>query len=289
METYIITPGITIGLTEYLNFSYNQILGIRSMHWGPDEESIHHREESTLTNYINNQGFAQAIGGLLGDARFKIRYLHKNVGMKEGGRIYFGLGLLVPSKSVLTESPFLVNEEDWPEDNEDWTGEHRHFSLSDGAYKGLLEFQLFNKRHRNPVFYGLAANIDVPLSESKYEFMPGISYSFVTSLVYNNSGYDSQKNFNLSPLGGAFGLSLIGVTEASWHGVPTPNSESIILVPSFGGIWKLNKATVSISLQKPIFISGMIGSNDDPLNNEANAFQIVFGYRRNLGYMIPWL
>ena len=289
METYIISPGITIGLTEYFNFNYNQILGIRSMHWGPDQESIHHREESTLTDYINNQGFAQAIGGLVGDARFKIRYLHKNVAMKEGSRIFFGLGMLVPSKSVLTESPFLVNEEDWPEDNEHWTGEHRHFSLSDGAYKGLLEFQLFNKRHHNPVFYGFSANIEVPLSESKYEFMPGISYSFITSLIYNNNKYNSEKNFNFHPLGFSFGLSLLGLTEASWHGVTTPNSESKILVPSFGGIWKLNKTTISISLQKPIFITGLAQSDDDPLNNKTDAIEIVFGYRRNLGYMIPWL
>ena len=287
METYLIIPGVTIGLTDYLNFSYSQVLGIRSMHWGPDEESIHHREESTLTDYINDEGFAQALGGLLGDARFKIRYLYKNAGMKDGSRIYFGLGGLIPSKSVLTESPFLIIEE--PENNEDWTGQHRHFSLSDGAYKGLLEFQLFNKRHTNPVFYGFSANIEFPFSESKYEFMPGISYGVITSLVYNNKKYNSEKNFNFSPLGFTFGLSLVGLTEASWHGVPTPNSESKILVPSFGGIWKLGEGTASISLQKPIFISGVIGSDDDPLNNRTNAFEIVFGYRRNFGYMIPWL
>ena len=289
METYLIIPGVTIGLTDYLNFSYSQVLGIRSMSWGPDSVSFHHRDESTLTDYINGQEFAQAIGGLLGDARFKLRYLYKNVGMKEGNRIYFGLGMLVPSKSVLTESPFLVMPADWPEDNEDWDGRHRHFSLSDGAYKGLLEFQLFHKRFTNPVFYGLTTNIEIPISESKYEFMPGISYSFVTSLLYNNKKYNSEKNFNLSPLGFTFGLSFVGTTEASWHGVPTPNSESKILVPSFGAIWKLGKGSASILVQKPIFISGAIGSDDNPLNNEANAFEIVFGYRRNLGYMITWL
>ena len=278
METYLIIPGVTIGLTDYLNFSYSHILGKRSMNWGPEgpaNASIHHRDESTLTDYIN------AIGGLIGDARFKLRYLYKNVGMKEGSRIYFGLGMLVPSKSVLTESPFLViGDEDRPR-------QHRHFSLSDGAYKGLLEFQLFNKRFTNPVFYGLTTNIEIPISESKYEFMPGISYSFVTSLLYNNSKYNSEKNFNLSPLGFTFGLSFVGTTEASWHGDPTPNSESKILVPSFGAIWKLGEGSASILVQKPIFISGAIGSDD--LNNEASAFEIVFGYRRNLGYMIKWL
>ena len=289
METYIVSPGATIGLTEYINFSYNQILGIRSMHWGPNDESKHHRQETSLTDYINDKGFSQAIGGLFGDARFKIRYLYKNAGMKEGRRIYFGLGMLVPSKNVLTESPFLVEEDDWPEDNEDWTGQHRHFSLSDGSYKGLLEFQLFNKRQINPIFYGLIGNIETPLSESKYEFMPGTSYSLIASLLYNNSKHDPEKNFSFTPIGFSFGLSFAGLTEASWHGIPTPNSKSQILVPSIGAIWKLGEGSMSLSLQKPIFISGVIQSDDDPLNNKANAFEIVFGYRRNLGYMIPWL
>ena len=282
METYIISPGITIGLTEYINFDYNQILGIRSMHWGPDYISIHHRQETSLTDYLNEKEFAQAIGGLLGDSRFKIRYLYKNAGMKEGSRIYFGLGMLVPSKNVLTESPFRVAEDDWP-------GDHRHFSLSDGAYKGLLEFQLFNKRETNPVFYGFIGNIEVPLSESKYEFMPGTSYGLAASLLYNNSKHNPEKNFNFIPIGFTFGLSFAGLTESSWHRVPTPNSESQILVPSIGAIWKAGESNISLSLKKPIFISGVIQSDDDPLNNKANAFEIVFGYRRNLGYMIPWL
>ena len=289
LETFIINPGITIGLTEYLNFEYNQVLGVRSMHFGPDEKSIHHDTETSLTDYENDNDFKQAIGGLLGDARFKIRYLYKNVGMKEGSRVFFGLGMSVPSKNTLTESPFLVNVEDWPEDNEDWTGQHRHFSISDGSYKGIVEFQIFKKRSSNPVFYGLVGNVEVPLSESRYEFMPGISYSCNISVLYNNKKYNSEKNLSLIPIGFPLGISFIGLTKASWHGVPTPNSESQILVPSIGVIWQLGKNSISMSLQKPIFISGTIGSDDDPLNNKANVFEIVLGYRRNLGYIIPWL
>ena len=271
LESYILIPGLTIGLTDYLNFSYSQAIGVRSMHWDGKGDSDHHRSETSLTDYKNG------IGGPFGDARLKLRYLYKNTGMKEGNRIYFGLGVLIPSKNVLNESPFIPDEP------------HRHFSLSDGAYKGLLEFQIFNKRFTNPIFYGLTTNIEIPISESQYEYMPGISYSFTSSLIYNNMKYSPKKSFNFIPSGFSFGLSFSGLTEASWHGVSTPNSESKILVPSFGGIWKLGEGSASISLRKPIFISGVVGSDDDPLNNETNAFEIVFGYRRNLGYMIPWL
>ena len=282
LESYIIIPNLVIGISDYLNFSCNQVIGIRSMNWGTDGNSIHHRDESSLDDYKNSQDFIQAIGGLFGDTSLKLRYLYKNVGMKEGSRIYFGAGLSIPSKSVLTESPFLVIEEDWPEDNESWTGEHRHFSLSDGAYKGLLEIQMFNKRLTNPVFYGLVTNIAIPIDESKYGFMPGISYSIVSSLVYSTK----NKNSNLFPIGFTFGLSFIGTTEALWHGESTPNSKSRLITPSLGGVWNISKGNLSLNIQKPMFITG---SSGDDLDNEANAIEIVFGYRRNLGYMIPWL
>ena len=68
-----------------------------------------------------------------------------------------------------------------------------------------------------------------------------------------------------------------------------------MLSPSIGGIWPTNKGSISLSFQKPFFIQGrniMVGIDtitNDPLNNKTNVFEIIFGYRRNLGYMIPWL
>ena len=245
------------------------------MTWDGDTTTIHHRDENSLSDFINTTG------GLLGDTRLMFRYLLYNDGQGSGRRLFFGGGLVFPSKNTITSDPFFLNGEE--------KTEHRHFSISEGAYKALAEIQIFKKRSSNPVFYGLVGNVEVPLSESRYEFMPGISYSCNISVLYNNKKYDSEKNLNLIPIGFPLGLSFIGLTEASWHEVPTPNSESQILVPSIGAIWKLGEGSISISLQKPIFISGQIGSDDNPLNNKANAFEIVFGYRRNLGYMIPWL
>ena len=195
--------------------------------------------------------------------------------MKEGNRIYFGFGMSIPSKNVLTKSPFIPGVK------------HRHFSLSDGAYKGLLEFQIFKKKSVNPVFYGFVSNIGIPINESKYGYIPGISYSLVSSLIYR-----TNSKISISPNGLSFGLSFLGTTEASWDDEITKNSESQLLVLSIGGMWQLSKGTLSISLRKPIFLTGL---NNDDFNNEidtndkANAIEVVIGYRRNLGYMIPWL
>ena len=55
-----------------------------------------------------------------------------------------------------------------------------------------------------------------------------------------------------------------------------------------------SQGAISISIRKPIFIEGksiMAGNNVSPdvLNNKTDVYEISFGYRRNLGYMIPWL
>ena len=269
LDSYLIIPGLTVGISDYLNFSYSQTIGVRSMHWGGDGESRHHRSETSLTDFENS------IGGIFGDARLKLRYLYKNTGMKEGNRVYFGFGVSIPSKTVLKESPF---DDDEP---------HRHFSLSDGAYKGLLEFQIFKKKSVNPVFYGLVSNIGIPINESKYGYTPGISYNLTSSLICRISSKS-----NILPSGLSFGLSFVGTTEASWGEEIAKNSESQLLVPSIGGSWQLSKGTLSFSLQTPIFLTGL--SNDDyqsdlNTNNKANAIELVIGYRRNLGYLIPWL
>lgn len=272
LASYLIIPGLTVGISDYLNFSYSQTIGVRSMHWGGSGESQHHRSETSLTDSLNS------IGGIFGDARLKLRYLYKNTGMKEGNRVYFGFGILIPSKNVLTSSPFFESGE---------VESHRHFSLSEGAYKGLLEFQIFKKKSVNPVFYGLVSNIEIPIHESKYGYTPGIAYNLTSSLIYRISS-----KAKILPSGLSLGLSFVGSTEALWDEEITKNSESQLLVPSIGGSWQLSKGTLSFSLQKPFFLTGL--SNDDSdgdldTNDKANAIELVIGYRRNLGYLIPWL
>jgi len=310
LNSFTINPKITIGLSERFNFTLSQAIGIREMIWTPSDSSIHHRNENTSTNFrrpYDNQ--IQAKGGIYGDSRIQIKYLYKDAGMKEGARIYFGLGLVIPSKAVLRDDPFKSPADDTPIPDEDlngdglvdnldtwFTGEynHRHFSLSNGVYKSSFEFQLFNKRFSNPIFYGAVFNIDIPISPSKYGYFPGINYSISSSLVLERKSYSDDK-FNILPGGFLYGLSFIGIEEASWNDTPTPNSKSMMLVPSIGGIWPTKKGSVSLSIQKPFFVVGrsiMVGienNTTDELKNKTNVFEIVFGYRRNLGYVIPWL
>ena len=49
------------------------------MNWQGGGESVHHRTETSFSDYINSKGFTQAAGGLLGDSSIKLRYLYKDV------------------------------------------------------------------------------------------------------------------------------------------------------------------------------------------------------------------
>lgn len=347
LNSLTLNPRVTIGLSDRINITLSQAIGVRYMRFDA-QESIHHRTESTLTDFYKSDTneTLQARGGLFGDFKLKMKFLHKDTGMKEGWRIYSGLGAVVPSKSVLLADPFkspvytptsldinndgivdlsddinndgiidfidanvdingdgLINSGDDLDgsgivnDLDRWfTGDydHRHFSLSNGVYKASFDFQIFKKLFSNPIFYGAVLSCDIPLKESENGFLPGINYSINSSMVFERSSY-KQDEFNLLPGGFLYGLSYIGVEEASWDGTPTPNSRSMMLVPSIGGIWPLDKGSFSLSIQKPFFVKGrsiMVGIedvSDDPLNNKTNVFEVVFGYRRNLGYMIPWL
>ena len=294
LNTLMFDPKITVGINDYINITLSQQIGIREMVWQRDEPSIHHRSENTSTDYIKPNGEKQAQGGILGDTKILIKYLQKDVGLKEGFRIYHGIGFTIPSKATLLSDPFSSpsNEND---DNEWLSGDydHRHFSLSNGVYKTSLETQIFYKQSKNPMFMGSVFALDIPIEANDYGYKPGLSYSLVTSLVIGKQSYDETK-FNLLPAGYLFGLSFIGFNQSTWDGNPTPNSKSKILVPSIGGIWPTNNGVLSISIRKPLFIKGesiMAGNNvdKDALNNKTNAFEFSLGYRRNLGYLIPWL
>ena len=113
-------------------------------------------------------------------------------------------------------------------------------------------------------------------------------------MIFERGSYNDNK-FNILPAGYVYGLTFIGFEESFWNDSLAPNSKSKMLIPSIGGVWPTNKGSVSLSVQTPFFIQGlniMVGIdtvNEDSLKNKTNVFEIVFGYRRNLGYVIPWL
>ena len=62
LSTKIISPTVTIGLSDYWNMSITQTFGIRSMIWGKDWDSMHHRSENTTSNFKNAIGNTDDLG-----------------------------------------------------------------------------------------------------------------------------------------------------------------------------------------------------------------------------------
>ena len=144
LSSTVITPAITIGLNDWWNITFIQVIGKRVMTWGvKDSITIHHRDEGSDSDFDN------ANGGILGDSRLMLRFLALNAGTGPGLRLFLGGGIGIPSKNTLTSSPFLP------------VVEHRHFSMSEGIYKAIFETQFFVKKTENPIFYGGTFSVDL--------------------------------------------------------------------------------------------------------------------------------
>ena len=281
LNTILLMPTVTIGLSDYWNISYLQTLAIRKMGWGPHEESDHHRTESSLDDFVN------AKGGTLGDGKLKFKYLLTNTGMQAGNRIFIGFGLSIPSNNVLTSDPFFLQEEhdngiiDWQQDGH----EHRHFALSDGNYKGLFEIQFFNKRRKNPVFWGVKFEAQLPFIDSNYGYEAGNIYSLSLSSLFKPS--KKYRDFGL--IGISSGFFLLHNGNGYWNGFLDPSSNSTMLIPTIGTIWKVGDNSISLNFQKPLLIKGIGIGSENALNNEFEALEFSIGYRYTLDYVIPWL
>ena len=257
LNTYLLQPKGIIGISEKLNIAYSTTLGLREMHWHVAEESIHHRDENTRSNFLN------AIGNILGDSRFILRYLLKDAGAEMGYRIYTGSGLVIPGSSVLTSDPFFLSGE--------LLKEHRHFSLSSGAYKAIVETQMFLKRNVNPVFLGGFIVIDYPITESKYGYLPPIATS--VSLSSSFMRYDQL----MSSID--IGLMMNHSSHGKWNGLPEPNSESLVLSPSIGYLFNTRFGAVALNLQKPFMIFGAFVQNEGDIDQRSDVWQISLALR----------
>jgi len=273
LVTNIITPTITIGLSDYFNISYQQTIGVRSMNWMGDSTSMHHQNGNTSTDFDN------AHGSKFGDGIINLKYLATNTGIQSGSRIFLGVGLIIPSKSVLTVNPFLENEDG------EALNEHRHYSLSDGCYKSNFEAQIYFKNNSKnilvPSFYGLTLNYIKPLKENNYGYLSSDTYVAIGSALFS-----TKLKPIWVPKGISLGLAYLKTKEAFWNGEVAPNSESEMLIPSIGMIWN-HKDYGSLSLNVKYNNNGNI--SESSLNNKVSMFELSIGYRKTLNYTIPWL
>lgn len=258
LNTYLVRPSIIYGASDRINLMASTSIGVRSMVWNGGKNSVHHRTESTLTDFKN------AEPGMLGDTQLIVRYLAKNDGSGEGSRVFLGGGISVPSKSQLTADPFFLNGEE--------KGEHRHFSMSSGTYKYILESQMFFKQPVNPVFYGGFIMYERALKESEHGYLP--------PPLLNASLSATFKRFDAMDSSIGYGLGLLQSGKGYWNGKEEPNSESLSLIPSVSFLVNSRFGALSFNLQKPVFIKGAFITNEGDIKQGSNIWQFAISLRK---------
>ena len=196
-----------------------------------------------------------------------LRYLLLNEGSGPGIRLFFGGGLVIPSKNTLTSSPFFPSSEE--------TVSHRHFSMSEGVYKAVFETQYFVKRSLNPVFIGGTISVEQPLGENEH------GYKASQMVDLSLTAFSSKVKLINASVGAS--LMMRHTTEGSWNGKVAPNSKSTLLIPGVGFLWNLKFATLALNLQKPIFYEGSLTGTENQTET-TKVYQISVSMRKILNY-----
>jgi|TARA_B110000914_G_C15491608_1_gene460941 hypothetical protein len=257
LSSYLVRPGLIYGISNRLNLSVNTILGLKKMNWFGDNSSLHHRDEHT------NKDFLNAVGGILGDSKIIARYLFKNTGSGNGARIIFGSGVIIPSKNTITINPFLKTDGNFVP--------HRHFSLSNGTYNIIADFQYYYKKSSNPVFYGGYFGIEKPIKENEYSYLPSTSINANFSTIY--------KRFDKLDGSIDFTMGVKRLSQSYWRGEKSPNSEALIFTPSISYLFNVKKGALSIGFQKPFFIKGSFVATQGNVDQKVEVWQLVVAYR----------
>jgi len=272
LYSHIMTPSLSIGLSDYFNMTISKTLGIRTMDYKGDNYTPHHRDEHSSSSFIN------AIGGLLGDTRFMLRYLVLNDG-RIGNHLFAGIGFVIPSKNRLTKNPF---EYTLDEDGNKAFDEHRHFSMSEGTYQWMVDLQYYKKSTPPIIFWGVSSSISHPFEESPEGFLSPTRINILFILL-------TQK---IKWLNASLGLDLAYEYsgDSKWNGEIAPNSKGEVLSPGLGLTWKSkNQLEYSLNLLFPQSLTGDLAEIESKPDQTLKSFQFSFGIRKTFDYTIPFL
>ena len=184
--------------------------------------------------------------------------------MGEGLRVILGGGLSVPSKSVLTSDPFFLNGEE--------KTDHRHFSLSTGSYKYIIESQLFIKRPANPVFYGGFVIYEHPVSENEHNYLPPPLLNISLSATF--------KRFDKWDSSVGYGAGILQSGNGYWNGIREPNSKSLSIAPTISYLVNSSGGAFAFNISKPFFFEGSFSSNEGDIGQGSNIWQFTVSFRK---------
>tara|TARA_Y100000590_G_scaffold447375_1_gene582548 strand:- start:557 stop:1348 length:792 start_codon:yes stop_codon:yes gene_type:complete len=246
--------------------------------------TVHHRSECSSTDFFDGNE-QKAFGGYLSDTRINFKYLLSNQGKGPGNRIFIGGGLMIPTPYTITESPWLKTNHDADPSTDDTYTPHRHFYLSDGAYKMFSEVQFFKKRTKIPVFIGGTFTYIFPLSKSDYGFKPSNRYELSFIALSGPLRNVKTNMFMLSSIGLNFTMAYAGPSE--WNGIRTPNSEAILYIPGISLLFGSKAGSFGINIQRGY--EDYLQKSPDDIEETNKIYSISLSYRKLLDKYIDKL
>ena len=184
--------------------------------------------------------------------------------MGEGLRVIYGGGFSIPSNSVLTSDPFFLNGDE--------KTDHRHFSLSTGSYKYIIESQLFFKQSDNPVFYGGFLTYEHPIAENKYNYIPPPLLNISLSTTF--------KRFDERDSSIGYGIAIMQSGQGYWNEIKEPNSKSLSVAPTLSYLVNSRLGALSLNISKPLFLKGSFYSSEGNLGQGSNIWQFTVSLRK---------
>ena len=90
--------------------------------------------------------------------------------------------------------------------------------------------------------------MQIPFKDSDYGYTAGNSYALSFSSLFK----PNKKISDLGVIGFSSGIILLHATDGYWNSLLDPTSNSTMLIPSIGGIFKLGDNSISLNIQKPL-------------------------------------
>ncbi len=311
----LFTPELSLGITDDLNLSFSQTFGLRWMDFNPvwtlggdvpEYISSHHRNEDSMSDFSN------ARGGLAGDINFKAKYLLSYTAGGVGPRSFFSTGFTIPSNSYLTSDPYFqktidvdygnsdgeVTSDETERFNEEYDEKaHKHFAISEGVYRFIVEPSYFYKRRFNPVFLGLSISYSIPISEKKHGSSTYKASKIVdvhlTSL-FVSSQIDFIRKLVPASIDFSLGLSISHQGSTSWNGYRSPIPETTVLFPSFGLVVGSKKfGALNVIFRTSYFLDGIFAATsefgDKDFKQGTSELDVILNYRLPVDYYIKFL
>jgi hypothetical protein len=200
----------------------------------------HHRDESRVG---------------IGDLKLVLRYLRSNITFGPGTRLFFGVGIIIPSNNTIKINPYGGDP-------------HTHFAMSEGVYKFIGEMQYFI-RGKGSIVSGLVSQCIVPLHTNKYSFKPGTELSLTGYFLFQKTNF----------LGGMPQMMLTGSKRSAniWPNYNGTGETNLIL--SGGLMWNRGNNHYSLTLGYPFVNRPDVIKSDANVDGYAHTINITLSAR----------